>query len=243
MLMDMGDKAVSGERVAVFSPVRQRTTPDTVADVLRTAILDGSLAPGSPLREAHIAADLGISRAPLREALRKLEEEGLVSKVAFRGAFVAEVGEQAVEEIASLRRVLEPFAIERGLKYLRGEGRERLESAMADLTAAARRGDVPGTIDAHLGLHRLLYEAADHKILLDMWSGWQSQLRLFLAVDIKSFENPAAVARAHAELVDVILNGSVKTVRDSIQHHVHGTDYIGKSAAKPAKRPPARATR
>jgi DNA-binding GntR family transcriptional regulator len=157
-----------------FERLHQRTTPDAVMVVLRRAILGGSLPPGSRLSEARIAADLGISRAPLREALRALEEEGLVVRIPFKGAFVAEVGPTVVEEIASLRLRLEPFAIERGLPWLRGAGRPQLKAACAALSRAAAADDLAGSIDAHLRVHRVLYESAGHKLLLDLWSGWES---------------------------------------------------------------------
>jgi DNA-binding GntR family transcriptional regulator len=183
---------------------------------------------------------MGISRAPLREALRKLEEEGLVTKIAFRGSFVTEVGPQVIEEIATLRRVVEPFAVTRGLSYLRGEGRPRLEQAMADLNRTGAAGDITGTGDAHLALHRLVYESANHKILLDLWNGWQSQLKLFLAVDLQSFENPAAVARAHVRLVDIMLNGTPKAIRDELVDHIHGAAPEGGSNHATASKPRAR---
>src|SRR6185503_5234987 len=84
-----------------FGPIEQRTTPGSVAHVLRTAILDGTLAPGSQLREIPLAADLGVSRAPLREALGILADEGLIVKYPYRGAFVAEVSATGMSEIAS----------------------------------------------------------------------------------------------------------------------------------------------
>ena len=80
--------------------ITQRTTPGSVALVIRNAILEGRLKPGSQLRETHLAADLGVSRAPLREALGLLAEEGLVDKIPYRGAFVAEVTQESIAEIA-----------------------------------------------------------------------------------------------------------------------------------------------
>ena len=175
----------------VFEKLNQRTTLDSVVAVLRGAILDGSLAPGSQLREAHIAAELGVSRAPLREALSKLQEEGLVVKQPFRGAFVAEVGPKAVEEIATLRLRLEPFAVERSLAWLQTDRRTpKLRQLVKDLRDTANAGDVPASIEAHLALHRIFYEAADHKLLMDLWNSWEWQLQLFLAVDLRGFSNP-----------------------------------------------------
>jgi len=89
---------------------QRTTTPEGVYRVLRAAILDGQVPPGGQLREAYIASDLGISRSPLREALTRLEEEGLVVKIPFRGAFVVEVSAHDVAEIASIRLRVEPFA-------------------------------------------------------------------------------------------------------------------------------------
>ena len=150
--------------------IHQRTTPGTVAGVLRTAILDGTLAPGSQLRETHIAADLGVSRAPLREALSILADEGLVVKIPYKGAFVAEVSAKGMAEIASLRKRLEPYAIELALPRLTGAGRIKIDPGAPghghrgadnnDLTRHHRR--------AH-GFHRAFYELSEHSLLLDLW--------------------------------------------------------------------------
>ncbi|MEN0137659.1 MAG: GntR family transcriptional regulator, partial [Rhodococcus sp. (in: high G+C Gram-positive bacteria)] len=85
---------------------------------IREAILDGTLPTGSQLREAHIATDMGISRSPLREALSRLEEEGLDEQVAFKGAFVSAVPPETIAEIAAVRVVVEPFVIEQALPLL-----------------------------------------------------------------------------------------------------------------------------
>jgi DNA-binding GntR family transcriptional regulator len=204
-----------------FERLEQRTTPDAVLNVLRKAILDGSLPPGSPLREARISADLGISRAPLREALRMLEEEGLVVRIPYRGTFVAQVGPTVVDEITSLRLRLEPFAIERGLSWLRGAGQGRLEEACAELSRAASVGDLATSIDAHLAIHRLLYESADHKLLLDLWHGWESQLRLFLAVDHRSFASLDEISADHQRLMETIQSGDMQAITKVVTDHIH----------------------
>src|SRR5688500_19306911 len=90
--------------------LERTTTPEGVYRVLRRAILDGTLPPGGQLRERDIATDLGISRSPLREALTRLEEEGLVGKVPFRGAFVVGVSAEESAEMAWMRLLVEPYA-------------------------------------------------------------------------------------------------------------------------------------
>src|SRR5205823_13775688 len=135
------DSGVGGDQL-VLTRLQQRTTPDTVADTLREAILDGSLPAGSQMREVHVAAELGISRAPLREALRRLEEQGLVVKIPFRGTFVTEVSEESIHDIARLRSVLEPWAIGQGLQTLQGERLRDLRALVTQLAAAANKGNV-----------------------------------------------------------------------------------------------------
>ena len=137
---------------------QRTTTPDGVYRALRAAILDGTVPPGGQLREAHIAKDLGISRSPLREALTKLEEEGLVVKIPFRGAFVVEVSAREVAEIDSVRLRLEPYAAELSAEALRGPERPQLLQTVEDLHRAMEKDDIPASIDAHLRFHRLFYD-------------------------------------------------------------------------------------
>src|SRR5688500_1547327 len=143
---------------------KRTTTPDGVYRVLRAAILAGSVPAGGQLREAHIAADLGISRSPLREALTKLEEEGLIVKIPFRGAFVVEVSAREVAEIASIRLLVEPYAAELSAEALRGPERPELMRAAEELHRATETNDIPASTDAHLRFHRLSHDLAGHRV-------------------------------------------------------------------------------
>jgi DNA-binding GntR family transcriptional regulator len=215
----------------VFDAIEQQTTEISVLRVVRRAILSGGLPPGSPLREAHIAADLGVSRAPLRQALRTLEEEGLVVKVPFTGTYVADVGPERVREIESLRERLEPWAVRLALPALRDGGRERLAQLADELTHAAQAGDIPASIDAHLGVHRLFYELAGHQLLLNMWLGWEGQLRLFLARDHQSFDNLPAIDHDHRRLLELFDAGDDDTLEAEVIRHVQGSLLVGTPAA------------
>jgi DNA-binding GntR family transcriptional regulator len=203
-----------------LKPLRQSTTPDDVYVVLRKAILDGGLTAGSQLREAHIAADLGISRAPVREAFRRLEEEGLVVKIPFRGAFVAELTPQTIAEILALRSVVEPYAAEQALETLRGPRRQQLERAVEALKKASHQKNVAGTIDGHLRFHRLFYEYSGNGMLLDLWNTWESRLRLYLVAEHHLYENLVDLEGPHEELATIVLEGNVRQVRKAIVDHL-----------------------
>jgi DNA-binding GntR family transcriptional regulator len=198
---------------------QRTTTPDGVYRVLRAAILDGRVPPGGQLREAHIAADLGISRSPLREALTRLEDEGLVVRIPFRGAFVAEVSAQDVAEIASVRLHVEPFAGELSMDALRGHARPTLLRTIEDLGRATDENDIPASIDAHLRFHRLFYDLSGNSILQGLWSGWENKMRLYLAVDHRSYGDVHEIAREHEGMVRCVLEGDVDGFRVEVARH------------------------
>ncbi len=205
---------------STFERLEQRTTtPDGVHRVLRAAILDGTVPPGGQLREAHIAADLGVSRSPLREALTRLEEEGLVVKIPFRGAFVAEVSAEAVAEIASIRLLVEPYAAELSAEALRGSERPTLVQTLEDLNRATEENDIPASIDAHLRFHRLFYDLSGNSILLNLWNGWETKLRLYLTVDHRSYSDVHDIAVEHERLAAVALDGDQDAFRHELAQH------------------------
>jgi DNA-binding GntR family transcriptional regulator len=202
--------------------LQQSTTADGALRAVRNAILDGTFPPGSQLREVHIAAELGVSRAPLREALHGLEQEGLVVRIKFRGAFVAAVSPRVAREIAALRAVLEPYAVECALPHFAtSHGREELAEAVAALSARTAEGDRAGSIEAHVTVHGLLYRASGNQVLFDVWKSWESQLRLFLAVDHQSFPQLSDLAESHRVLLETIESGDIKQIRRELAQHIH----------------------
>jgi DNA-binding GntR family transcriptional regulator len=209
----------AGTDVTFTWDAQRTTTPEGVYRVLRAAILDGRVPPGGQLREAYIASDLGISRSPLREALTRLEEEGLVVKIPFRGAFVVEVSAHDVAEIASIRLRVEPFAGELSMEALRGPERPLLLSTLEELTRATEDNDIPASIDAHLRFHRLFYDFSGHSVLRSMWDGWESKLRLYLAADHRSYSDVHEIAVEHERLVARVLEGDVEGFRREVANH------------------------
>jgi DNA-binding GntR family transcriptional regulator len=205
---------------AKFQWLEQRTTtPDGVYRILRAAILDGTVPPGGQLREAQIAADLGISRSPLREALTKLEEEGLIVRIPFRGAFVVELNARDIAEIASIRLLVEPYAAELSAEALRGPERAGLMQTIQELHRATESNDIPASIDAHLRFHRLFYDVSGHGILQSLWNGWETKLRLYLTVDHRGYSNLHDIAVEHERLATVALEGESDEFRRELAHH------------------------
>jgi len=207
-----------------MEPIEQRTMADNALVSLREAILTGKFLPGDQLRETRVADQLGISRAPVREALQILEEEGLVERIPFRGSFVAEISETVINEIEALRKVLEPYATVLAMKSMSDSVLpDELLGAVEDLKRSAIESDMAGCIEAHLNFHRILYRAAGNGVLFDLWSSWESQLKLYLMIDHRSFSNLLDVAVEHQELLNCILEQDVTKVRQSLKNHIHTT--------------------
>jgi DNA-binding GntR family transcriptional regulator len=199
--------------------LQRTTTPEGVHRVLRAAILDGIIPAGGQLRERDIATELTISRSPLREALTRLEEEGLIERIPFRGAFVVEVSAQEVAEIASVRLLVEPHAGELALEALRGAQRPALTQALESFRQAAESNDIPASIDAHLLFHRLFYDLSGHGVLRGLWNGWETKLRLYLTVDHRSYADLDDLVVEHERLAAVALDGDTELFRQELAQH------------------------
>jgi DNA-binding GntR family transcriptional regulator len=220
-----------GGKVAI-ERLKQSTTAESAMRAVRNAILDGTFPPVSQLREVPIATELGTSRAPVREALRHLEREGLIVRVPFRGAFVAEISPRAAAEIAALRAILEPYAVECALPYFATtEGRAELVDTVNRLSERTAAEDRPGSIEAHLAVHALLYRASGNQALYETWKSWESQLRLFLAADHQSFPQLSELAVTHRALLAAIESGDTERIRRELAWHIHS--QVPESASGP----------
>jgi DNA-binding GntR family transcriptional regulator len=150
---------------------------DSVADSLREAIFRGQLTPEQRLSEAQIAASMRVSRAPVRDALAQLEQEGLLTRPAGRGVVVRLLAHQDVDEICSLRLALESLALQRAVRFATPED----FAQMADAVEAARHPPGPAELaGADLRFHEAIVRAARHERLFAGWWNLRSQIRLLL---------------------------------------------------------------
>ena len=136
---------------------RATTTPDLIADTLRDEILHGAFAPGQPLRQEELAERFGVSRLPVRDALLRLEAQGLVHVYPNRGAFVISLSPDEVREIYEMRILLEGDMIERAVPRMTADDWRRIDAAHAE---SARSANGPEWVEGDWAFHRALYEPA-----------------------------------------------------------------------------------
>jgi DNA-binding GntR family transcriptional regulator len=168
----------------VFPPATRLIFRNQVIDALRAAIVDGRLQPGQPITERQLAHDLQISRAPIREALRDLEKEGLIVTRPHKGTYVASFSDEDVQEIYTLRANLETMALGRAIERATAADIQALNALIDDMERHAQT-DFTQMINVDLTFHRRICEIAAHRRLLDAWDVLANQLRaLYTITDV-----------------------------------------------------------
>ena len=137
-----------------FLPLR-----DVVFNTLRKAILTGQLKPGERLMEVHLANSLGVSRTPIREAMRKLELEGLVIMIPRRGAEVARITEKSLKDVLEVRRTLDALSVELACERITQEEIEHLQQACHEFEVATKGKDASVMAKADVALHDIIVQA------------------------------------------------------------------------------------
>jgi DNA-binding GntR family transcriptional regulator len=192
---------------------------------LRTEILSGALAPGERLVEEQLRTRFGTSRAPLREALRLLGQQGLVEHLPRRGVRVTELSPRDIEELFSLRDVLERFAVECALGGGRAPdpaGLTALADAVSAMDAAVRAGDTLAREAAHRAFHTGLVALAGHRHLLEVYDPVILKLQLYMATNMRreaDHKPPESGPARHRRLYDAVAAGDLAAVLAELEAH------------------------
>ncbi len=205
-----------------MGPARRRTLADEVTDRLRDAILSGEFVAGERLREENLAAMLQVSRGPIREAFGALERDGLVMLSRHHGASVAELSREDLEEVYSLRIVLETLAARYAVKRATEVDFGRIQQALSAFTD--RLSDNPTEQDAanlDVQFHDAFYQAAHHSRLYGSWQNIRLQVYRFLLT--RNLANPdwrENMAKGHTEILDVLRTRNEEAVVAVVVTHI-----------------------
>ena len=191
-----------------------------VASVIRREILAGRLKAGEHLVESSFAATLGVSRAPVREALKLLRAEGLVGEEPNRGARVISLTEVDVREIYDLRAGLEARAARLLARAHRAEDAAALRHLVEDIVQAAAEDDARATYAADLVFHTTLLELTGNRRLLESFSRSVPVLRALIPLDESSYPSLSDVAQEHWRLVQAIEAGDEEAAARYAEEHV-----------------------
>lgn len=204
----------------------RRVLSDVVTDDLRDAILSHDLEPGMRIAEDGLAVQLGVSRGPVREALMRLEREGLVTIERHKGARVASWTATDIEEIYSMRKVLEVLAFEWACKNATPEDLEAMEEVLDQYSRLTEKERIPKEISKYdLEFHSRVFVAAHHQRLNKTWEILRSQIHALLVYtwskdDETNKKYLPQWGAAHREIVEVIRSKQVKKGKALIIDHI-----------------------
>jgi DNA-binding GntR family transcriptional regulator len=210
-------------------PVARRSVVDLVIDEVRRSIMAGELPPGSPVSIAELSARLDVSHIPVREALRRLESEGLIELRRSRSAVVAPLSREDLESVFHLRGLLEADVMARAVKRYTDADLAVIETAWEALRVRPD-DDVESFAVRHADFHRVLLAPAatqwDERLLDITWTANDRYLFLILGEITK--RSPTDARDAHLELLDAARAGSARAARRAVQAHLaSGIDLIG----------------
>ncbi|GAA4905227.1 GntR family transcriptional regulator [Streptomonospora salina] len=206
-----------------LEPVPRRSTAALIADQLRSAIMYGHLAPGDQLGETDIAARLGVSRGPLREAMQRLVQEGLLRSERHRGLFVRELEAADVRDIYVARLAVERASCELVMRGNRGEALARLTASLDRLVEAAETGDRTEMSDADQAFHQTLVSCSGNRRLERMAQTLLVETRMCLTVMQDVYPQASELVDEHQKLLDAITDGDEAQLLALIESHMLDT--------------------
>jgi DNA-binding GntR family transcriptional regulator len=216
------------EATSAFDLSRAHGLRDEVVEAIERAVLVGNVAPGQRLVEAEIARQMGISKAPVREALRELDRLGLVVSYPRRGTFVAEITPAVASEAFSLRAVIESYAARLAVRYVTDQNLSQMEGllARADAIVPDTVNHVIARVELDLAFHDEVYRLSGHHQLQAVWGNLRARIRVLL-VATGILRAPAAgeaiprgYARGHAPILDALQSRNPDLAETSIIEHL-----------------------
>ena len=193
---------------------------DVVFQTLRQAILRGELKPGERLMEIHLAQKLGVSRTPVREAIRKLELEGLVLMIPRKGAVVAEITVSDLEDVLEVRMALEELALKHACRRITKEQLDELEQLAAVFSESLNGDDVGACAQADMLFHDAIYEATGNNRLIQILNNLREQMYRYRMEYLKDRHSHAQLLEEHEEILNALKSHDEKSALEWISRHI-----------------------
>ena len=198
-----------------YQPLRE-----IVCEVLRDAIKRGVLEPGERLMEVQLAEELGISRTPVREAIRKLEQEGYVIMMPRRGTYVSSISVHDVKEIFEIRSALESLSTSLAAMRIEPEELDKLRALLTEIEGHIKNKDIDKIVETDIKFHGLLYQVSRNERLVTIISNLKEQLARFRTLSMSYPGRLKETLEEHRAMVDAIAAGDVDAARDAAERHM-----------------------
>ncbi|MEW9124107.1 MAG: GntR family transcriptional regulator [Thermotaleaceae bacterium] len=211
----MSINGINGLKLQNYQPLR-----DVVFDHLRNSIINGELKPGERLMEVQLAEQLGVSRTPVREAIRKLELEGLVVMVPRKGAYVADVSIKDILDVLEVRSVLEGLAAYLAAERMTEEELEELELISYHFKRCIENGNTEGMIEKDMQFHDRIFRSTRNTKLIQIAQSFQEQVQRFRITYFSEYNKPHDLLGEHQAILETIGNRDAVAAQQVAQQHI-----------------------
>lgn len=195
---------------------------DVVFNTLRQAILRGELKPGERLMELKLANKLGVSRTPIREAIRKLELEGLVVMSPRKGAEVAEITEDNLRDVLEVRGALEELAMELACERIENQDIAKLKRAAEDFKMVLTSDDITKIAEADVAFHDIIYMTTKNKRLIQLLNNIREQMYRYRVEYLKQKECYQQLIKEHNEMIIALMDRDKELAVKITKSHIVG---------------------
>jgi DNA-binding GntR family transcriptional regulator len=202
-------------------PIENIRLVDSALEAVRSAILRGRFVPGERLLEVPLAQELGISRSSLREALHLLEKDGIIQSLPRHGKFVQTFDLAGIDELYSLRKVLEPFAADLIGERIGEANLTALQESLRRLEEVAEMGDLHLLARCDILFHQTLIELPGHALLKRAWmENISGKLHMLLNITEPTHQSPWDVVDRHRRITEGIASGDRLQAQELIRRHI-----------------------
>lgn len=197
-----------------------------ITDNIRKAIFQGKIKAGDRLREVDMSRQMGVSRGPIREAMRMLEQEGLLYSHPYKETMVAEISaEEVVEVLIPIRLTIEQFALRKALPELQPDHIERLRGFIEDMKEGARQNDLIRVVDCDLAFHEYLVQLSGMPNLHGIWTSIYNRIRLHFIMQGQSYDDLYDLCAEHEKLLATIAAGDPDDIAASLNVHIADSNF------------------
>lgn len=193
---------------------------DVVFEYLKNSILSGDLKPGERLMEIAIADQLGVSRTPVREAIRKLEKEKFIIMVPRKGAYVADLKLKDMRDVIELRKLLEGFATELAAERMSDEELEELRITGLAFDACIIANDIKGLIRADATFHEIILNSSRNAKLVEIVKSLHDQLQRFRLIYFNEFNDFLEIQKMHNKILEALTNRDGRKAKEAAENHI-----------------------
>lgn len=216
-------------RLDNYKPLREM-----VFESLREAIIQGRLKPGERLMEIQLADEMGVSRTPVREAIRKLELEGFVVMVPRKGAYVAGISVKDIVDVFEIRAALEALAAGLAAERITPDEMEELERSLVVISEVSSKDDINAIVETDTNFHELIYKASRNERLSQIVTHLKEQIQRFRTTSLSQPGRSKNALEEHRKIVEAISDRNVELAQNLAREHIENAEQSMLNALREA---------